>query len=81
MVEVPLESSDWNYLEVNFAPEKLMMTVNWNDKIVLRHELPYLVTAPSQIHFGSDPSLGNKNTFDGRIRAGPSAIVESTRPE
>lgn len=81
IVEVPFRSSGWNRLELDFTPEKLLMIVSWNGNIVLRHGLRYLVTAPSQIHFGSDPSLGNKNAFDGRIRAGRSVIIESTHPD
>jgi hypothetical protein len=80
IVEVPFRSTDWNHLELNFTPEKLLMIVTWNGNIVLSHGLRYLVTAPSQIHFGSDPSLGNKGAFEGRIRAGRSVIIESTQP-
>jgi hypothetical protein len=74
IVELPLGSSGWKHLGLEFTPGDLMMTVAWNDTVVLRHRLRYLVTAPSQVHFGWDPSLGNKKTFDGRIRAWPPAV-------
>jgi hypothetical protein len=39
------------------------MTVSWNGNVVLRQRLLFLITAPSQIHFGWDPTWGNRATF------------------
>ena len=72
--ETSYRSPDWQWVDVayapglnrvglEFTPEDRTMTVSWNGKVVLRHHLRFLVTAPSQIHFGWDPTLGNKTTF------------------
>jgi hypothetical protein len=41
--------------------------VSWNGHVVLQHRLRFLITAPSQIHFGWDPTLGNQHEFPRRI--------------
>ena len=76
--ETSFRSPDWrtvdvdylpglNRLGLEFTPQNRTMTVSWNGKVVLRHGLRFLVTAPSQIHFGWDPTLGNNVTFPRRI--------------
>ena len=54
------------------------MTVTWNGNIVLQHPLRFLVTARSQIYFGEDPTLGNQDTFSGRIQSSPPQLFEAT---
>jgi Ca2+/Na+ antiporter len=56
-----------NLVGLSFAPEDRIMTVSWNGKAVLRQRLRFLITAPSQINFGWDPTFGNKITFPRRI--------------
>ncbi|MGA2882486.1 MAG: hypothetical protein ABSG13_26320 [Bryobacteraceae bacterium] len=56
-----------NLVGVRFTPEDRTMTVSWNGKVVLRHRLRFLITAPSQIHFGWDPTWGNKTMFPRKI--------------
>ena len=56
-----------NLVRLDFTPEDRTMTVSWNGNVVLRHRLRFLVTAPSQIHFGWDPTLGDNTTFPWRI--------------
>jgi hypothetical protein len=79
--ETSYRSPDWQWVDVayapglnrvglDFTPEDRIMTVSWNGNVVLRHHLRFLVTAPSQIHFGWDPTLGNKTTFPWRIVPG-----------
>jgi hypothetical protein len=76
--ETSYRSPDWQTVEViyapglnlvglEFTPDDRTMTVSWNGNVVLRHRLRFLVTAPSQIHFGWDPTLGNKTTFPRKI--------------
>jgi hypothetical protein len=60
-----------------FSPKDLTMTVTWNGAIVMRHPLRFLVTARSQILFGEDPTLGNPDTFVGRIQPSPPELFAS----
>jgi hypothetical protein len=60
-------SAGMNLVGVSFTPEDRSMTVRWNGNVVLRHRLRFLITAPSQIHFGWDPTWGNKTTFPRRM--------------
>jgi len=60
-----------------FSPKDLIMTVTWNGEIVMRHPLRFLVTARSQILFGEDPTLGNRDTFAGRIQPLPPELFAS----
>jgi hypothetical protein len=80
-VELPFPSSGRNLVGLDFNPSRRTMTVTWNGTVVLRHPLRFLVTSPSQIHFGWDPSLGNKNKFDWPIIPWHPQISESTGPE
>jgi hypothetical protein len=52
---------------LTFTPEHRTMTVSWNGKVVPRHRLRFLITASSQLHFGGDPTWGNKTTFPRQI--------------
>ncbi len=76
--ETSYRSPDWIWVDVPYAPglniaaiqfdpQDRTMTVTWNGKAALRHHLRFLVTAPSQIRLGWDPTLGNKTKFPGRI--------------
>jgi hypothetical protein len=60
-------AAELNLVGLRFTPEDRTMTVSWNGNVVLRQRLRFLVTATSQIHFGFDPTLGNKLTFPRRI--------------
>jgi hypothetical protein len=82
--ETSYRSPDWHTVDVaysrglnlagiEYTPEDRTMTVTWNGNVVLRHHLRFLVTAPSQIYLGWDPTLGNKTTF-------PRWIVQSKVP-
>ncbi len=76
--ETSFRSPDWRSVDVDyvpglnraaleFNPQTRIMTVSWNGQVVLQHQLRFLVTAPSQIHLGWDPTLGNKLTFPRRM--------------
>jgi hypothetical protein len=60
-------SAGMNLMALSFTPEDHTMTVSWNGKVVLRQRLRFLITAPSQINFGWDPTWGNKITFPRRM--------------
>jgi hypothetical protein len=60
-------SAGMNLMVLSFTPEDRTMTVRWNGKVVLRQRLRFLITAPSQINFGWDPTWGNKVTFPRRM--------------
>lgn len=55
-----------NMVGLRYTPENRTMTVSWNGNVVLRQRLRFLITSPSQIHFGWDPTWGNKTTFPRR---------------
>ncbi len=65
-VDVPY-SAGWNLVGLSFTPEDRTVTVRWNGTVVLRQRLRFLITAPSQIHFGWDPTWGNKIVFPRKI--------------
>ena len=60
-------SAGLNLVGLSFAPEDRTMALSWNGNVVLRHRLRFLITAPSQIHFGWDPTWGNKIMFPRKI--------------
>jgi hypothetical protein len=68
-VDVPYVTG-WNHLELNFTPQDRIMSVTWNGKVVLRHPLRFLITSPSQILFGWDPTWGNTSIFPWQIVPG-----------
>jgi hypothetical protein len=76
--ETSSRSPDWQSVDVpyvaglnlaglEFTPDDRTVTVSWNGNVVLRHRLRFLITAPSQIHLGWDPTWGNKDRFPWRI--------------
>jgi hypothetical protein len=75
-VEVPYDPG-FNLIGLNFTPGDRMMTVTWNGRAVLRQRLRFLITSPSQIHFGWDPTWGNKTTFPRRIVVYQRTLVSS----
>jgi hypothetical protein len=77
-VELPFAAPGRYGVELEFNPDTRVMTVAWNGRIVLEHPLRFLVTAPSQIYFGEDPTLGNRVTFSGRIQSSPPQLFEAT---
>jgi hypothetical protein len=66
IVDVPYRPG-LNLVGLTYTPDDRTMTVKWNGNVVLRQRLRFLVTAPSQIHFGWDPTWGNKVTYPRRI--------------
>jgi len=72
-VDVPYSPGP-NIAAIQFNPQDRTMTVTWNGNVALRHQLRFLVTAPSQIRLGWDPTLGNKSKFPGRILPEASSI-------
>jgi hypothetical protein len=66
IVDVPY-SAGLNLVGLRFTSANRTMTVSWNGNVMLRQRLRFLVTAPSQIHFGWDPTWGNKVVFPWRI--------------
>ena len=65
-VDVPYVTGS-NRLGLTFTPADRIMTVTWNGEVVLRHPLRFLITSPSQILFGWDPTWGNQDRFPWRI--------------
>ena len=43
-----------NHLRLDYRPEDRAVTVHWNGAIVLRHEIPFLVTTPAQVTIGEE---------------------------
>jgi hypothetical protein len=76
-VSLPYAALGLYAVGLEFSPENRVMTVTWNGAIVLQHPLRFLVTARSQIYFGEDPSLGNQDTFSGRIQSSPPQLFEA----
>lgn len=70
----------FNLVGLTFTPEDRTMTVSWNGKVVLRHRLRFLITASSQIHFGWDPTWGNKTTFPRQVMVFQQKISQSSPP-
>jgi hypothetical protein len=75
-VDLPFAPPALYSVGLDFRPEDRVMTVTWNGQVVLRHPLRFLVTARSQIHFGWDPTLGNRDTFSGRVWSSPPQFFE-----
>jgi hypothetical protein len=65
-----------NLVGLNFTPADRIMTVTWNGSVVLRQRIRFLITSPSQIHFGWDPTWGNKTTFPRRIAIYQQALTK-----
>jgi hypothetical protein len=77
-VDVPYRPG-WNRVELDYTPEDRIMTVTWNGKVVLRHPLRFLITSPSQILFGWDPTWGNNTIFPWPIVPGQPPFTLSSR--
>jgi hypothetical protein len=69
-----------NLVAFAFTPEDRTMTLSWNREVVLGHRLRFLITASSQIHFGWDPTWGNKVTFPRQIVVFQQKISQSSSP-
>jgi hypothetical protein len=54
-------------VRVDYSPRHLLMTVHWNGAAVIRHRLPFLVTASSQVRIGEDPTGDPPDAFTGRL--------------
>lgn len=65
-VDVPY-AAGFNLVSLSFTPDDRIMTVSWNGDVVLRQRLRFLVTAPSQIHFGWDPTWGIRVVYPRKI--------------
>ena len=77
-VDLPPEAPGLDAIGLEFNPETCVMTVTWNDKIVLEHSLRFLVTARSQIYFGQDPTFGKQERFSGRIWFAQPELLEAS---
>lgn len=64
-------------LELTYTPADNMMTIRWNRATVIEQRLRFLVTAPSQVYFGWDPSVGDRSRFTGRIFASRARVDEA----
>jgi hypothetical protein len=73
---LPFAPSGLYAVGLEFNPENRIMTVTWNSRTVMQHALRFLVTSRSQIYFGEDPTLGNQDTFSGRILSSPPQLFE-----
>lgn len=69
-----------NRAALEYNPQNRIMTVSWNGQVVLRHQLRFLVTAPSQIYLGWDPTLGNKITFPRRMAILQREVLPAPKP-
>lgn len=78
IVDVP-HAAGFNLVGLRFTPHDRIMTVSWNGNVVLRQPLRFLVTAPSQIHFGWDPTWSNKVAYPGRIAVFEAKLLPASR--
>lgn len=67
IVGVPLEHAGFQRVDLEFSPQDRNAVASWNGKVVLRHPLPFLVTARSQVRIGWDNVFGQKAEFTGRF--------------
>ena len=67
--EVPLIAEQAVRVRIEYSPRDRVMSIFWNDQTVIRHELPFLVTAPAQVRIGEDVrgAGGSLFRFWGRI--------------
>ena len=58
-----------NHLRLDYRPKDRAVTVQWNGAMALRHEIPFLVTAPAQVTIGEDRIEPNAQPlyFPGRV--------------
>jgi hypothetical protein len=52
--EVTVVSGRSNRVRLDFDPSDRIISVQWNGATVLRHALPFLITAPAQVTVGED---------------------------
>jgi hypothetical protein len=78
MVDVPY-AAGFNLVGLKFTPPDHIMTVSWNGHVVLRQPLRFLVTAPSQIHFGWDPTWSAKVVYPGKIAVFETKLIPASR--
>jgi hypothetical protein len=67
VADIPLEHGGFERVDVDFSPEEKNMTVSWNGRVIIVHQLPFLFTARSQVRVGWDASFGRKSEFSGRL--------------
>lgn len=67
VADVPLEAAGFERIDLEFSPRDRIAVVSWNGKAVLRHALPFLLTARSQVRMGWDDVFGQKSVFSGRF--------------
>lgn len=67
IADVPLEHSGFQRIDLEFSPQDRTAVVSWNGKVILRHSLPFLITARSQVRMGWDDVFGRKSEFSGRV--------------
>jgi hypothetical protein len=71
-----------NHLRLDYQPQGRAVTVQWNEVTVLRHEIPFLVTAPSQVTAGEDhtEAYAGQSYFPGRVSVGNIFVNGVRRP-
>lgn len=64
---VLLEHPGFERIDLEFSPQDRIGVVSWNGQAILRHALPFLITARSQVRLGEDDFFGLKTEFSGRF--------------
>ncbi|MDP9170292.1 MAG: hypothetical protein M3N54_06725 [Acidobacteriota bacterium] len=72
VVSLETQHNGFNLVEARYDPAQRVMFVYWNNQLVVRHRLQFLITAPSQIELGLDSTFLFKRRF-------PFPIVMVTR--
>lgn len=67
LADVPLEHPGFARIDLGFSPQDKIAVVSWNGKVILRHALPFLITARSQVRFGEADFFGLKTEFPARF--------------
>lgn len=67
LADVPLEHAGFERIDLEFSPQDRVAVTSWNGKVILRHALPFLFTARSQVRMGWDDVFGRKTEFSGRF--------------
>ena len=68
-VETDLDPGTSHLIEAEFRPQDRVMEIRLDNRIVIRHQLEFLITAPWQLKYGVDETFAGKERFDGRIEA------------
>ena len=66
-VDVPLHHPGLHNVAIAFTPDDQIMRVRWDGRVVLEQHLSSLVTAPSQVRVGWDPTFGDQTVFNRRV--------------